>query len=110
MTPAEIVHRAAADGVGLALSPAGTIKASGNKEALATWQPVIRERKAEIVDVLAELTDLVRACGEHYQFSEAEHVEALECALADPAAALVCFRTVVREIWPNGLNHEGVEP
>jgi hypothetical protein len=31
----------------------------------------------------------------------------LRAALADPVAALTCFRTVVREIWPNGLNHEG---
>ena len=45
----------------------------------------------------AELRRLVRQCGELYNFSEDEHREALEIALADPENALVCFRTIARE-------------
>jgi hypothetical protein len=52
MNPATIIREAQAGGVKLALSPAGTIKASGDRAALERWLPVIRERKAEIIDVL----------------------------------------------------------
>lgn len=52
MTPATIIREAQADGVRLALSPAGTITAIGDGAAVNRWLAVIRERKAEI---LAEL-------------------------------------------------------
>jgi hypothetical protein len=42
----------------------------------------------------AELTSLVRLCGERYAFTEAEHAEALAAALADPVDALTCFRAI----------------
>lgn len=47
-----------------------------------------------------ELAHLVHLCGEHYHFTEAEHVEALQVAHADPDAALTCFRAIAREIHP----------
>ena len=43
MTPAAIVKEAMADGVRLALSPAGTIKAGGKQDAVNRWLLVIRE-------------------------------------------------------------------
>jgi hypothetical protein len=52
MTGAAIIREAAADGVSLALSPAGTIKATGDQVAVSRWLPVLREHKAAI---LAEL-------------------------------------------------------
>lgn len=52
MTPTATIQRAAADGVMLALSPDGSIKASGRKAVLNQWLPVIRERKAELVEAL----------------------------------------------------------
>lgn len=52
MTPATIIREAQADGVRLALSPTGTIKATGDGVAVNRWLAVIRERKAEIIDVL----------------------------------------------------------
>jgi hypothetical protein len=52
MTPATIIHEAQADGVSLTLSPAGTIKATGDGAAVNRWLAVIREHKAEIIDVL----------------------------------------------------------
>ncbi len=99
MTPATIIQKAMADRVTLALSPAGTIKAQGNGEAVNRWLPVIREHKAELLAVLragndgdAELRHLVRTAGTFYGFSDAEHVLALEIALSDPVEALTCFR------------------
>ena len=52
MTPAVIIKQAQADGVMLALSPTGRIKAIGVEQAVTRWLPVIRERRAELVDVL----------------------------------------------------------
>jgi hypothetical protein len=45
MTPAAIIREAAADGVSLALSPAGTIKATGDQVAVNRWVPILREHK-----------------------------------------------------------------
>ena len=47
---------------------------------------------------MAELTPLVRACGNAYGFTEAEHADALRAALADPADALECFRRMAGEL------------
>ena len=52
MTPATIIKQAQADGVKLALSPSGSIKAVGNEQAVARWLPAIREHKPAIVTAL----------------------------------------------------------
>ncbi len=52
MTPATIIREAQAAGVRLSLSNTGTIKAAGNVAVVNRWLPAIRERKAEIIDVL----------------------------------------------------------
>ncbi len=52
MTPATIIREAQADGVRLALSPAGTIKATGDGAAVNRWLAAIRESKAEIIEAL----------------------------------------------------------
>ena len=52
MTPATIIGEAQADGVGLTLSSAGTIKATGDGAAVNRWLPAIREHKAGIVEAL----------------------------------------------------------
>jgi hypothetical protein len=52
MTPAEIIREAKAGGVRLTLSPAGTIKVTGDGTVVKYWLAVIREHKAEIIDVL----------------------------------------------------------
>ena len=54
MTPAAIIKQASADGVNLALSPAGTIRATGDGAAVNRWLPVIREHKPSIVAALQE--------------------------------------------------------
>lgn len=52
MTPMTIITRASADGVRLALSPAGTIKAVGARGAVVKWLPAIRRHKPAIIAVL----------------------------------------------------------
>lgn len=52
MTPAAIIKQATADGVRLALSPTGTIKATGNQAAVTRWLPLIREHKPELLAAL----------------------------------------------------------
>ncbi|MCX7165701.1 MAG: hypothetical protein NTV11_05445 [Rhodocyclales bacterium] len=52
MTPAAILKEAMADGVSLTISPAGTIKATGDGAAVSRWLPAIREHKAGIVEAL----------------------------------------------------------
>ena len=52
MTPATIIREAQADGVSLTISPAGTIKATGDSAAVNRWLALIREHKAEIVEAL----------------------------------------------------------
>jgi hypothetical protein len=54
MTPAAIIKEAMADGVSLALSPAGTIKATGEGAVVTRWLPVIRKHKPGIVTALQE--------------------------------------------------------
>ena len=54
MTPAAIIKTAATEGVRLALSPVGTIKATGDYVAVNRWLPIIREQKPGIVAALRE--------------------------------------------------------
>ena len=52
MTPMEILRKAAADGVRIALSDNGMIKANGDHGAVNRWLPAIREHKPGIVAAL----------------------------------------------------------
>ncbi len=52
MNPAAIIKDATADGVNLALSPTGTIKATGEQAAVNRWLPIIRDNKPAIVATL----------------------------------------------------------
>jgi hypothetical protein len=57
MTPAMIIQKAQADGVTLALSPSGNIKATGEREAVNRWLRIIREHKNEIMNELRVASD-----------------------------------------------------
>lgn len=74
---------------------------------------LIRNNKAVVLDALeleaTELTRLVRVCGERYDFTEAEHAEALAIALADPIDALTCFRGMAKEQPATTGNSDGTE-
>lgn len=52
MTPAEIIAQATVEGVIIALSPRGTIKATGEQLAVDKWLPAIRDNKAAIIAAL----------------------------------------------------------
>ena len=54
MTPATIIRVAGAEGVGLVLSPTGTIKATGERAADNRWLPLIREHEPGILAALRE--------------------------------------------------------
>lgn len=54
MTPATIIKAAAAEGVTLALTPAATIKATGDGAAVNRWLPVIRQHKSGILAALQD--------------------------------------------------------
>jgi hypothetical protein len=47
-----IIRDAQADGLRLELSPVGTLRVTGRADAVHRWLPVLRERKAEIIEVL----------------------------------------------------------
>ena len=49
MNTAELIEQATAEGVILALSPAGTIKATGDQSAVDKWLPTIRNNKTGIL-------------------------------------------------------------
>ena len=54
MTAAAIIECARADGVTLALDPAGKLKVRGNDAAVARWLPDVREHKTALVNLLSE--------------------------------------------------------
>ena len=49
MTPVEIIEQATVDGVTLALTPAGTLTATGDQSAVDRWLPTIRDNKPSIL-------------------------------------------------------------
>lgn len=64
MTPATIIREATADGVALALSPAGILRVGGDASAVNRWLPILRKLKP---DILAALRDSwIENLREHY--------------------------------------------
>lgn len=104
MTPAAIIQQAAAEGVILPPTPAGTIKATGNGDAVTRWLPMIREHKAELLAELTaandaghdaappspearrrqvtELTRLMKMYADRNGFTQADFDEAMQVAIA----------------------------
>ncbi len=102
MTPAAIIRHAAADGVNITLSPAGTIKASGDRAAVNHWLPFIREYKHDLIAALRAANDelrllvpaVVRASGDDAEMG----AYCLAHALADPIDALTSYRLLAMEL------------
>jgi hypothetical protein len=71
MNPAMIIIQATADGLNLALSATGTIKATGEAAAVNRWLPLIREHKVDIISELqaAANDSAVTACTECQHFA-----------------------------------------
>jgi len=71
MNPATIIIQATADGVSLALSAAGTIKARGEAVAVNRWLPLIREHKVDIISELQAAANdaAIKVCVECQHFA-----------------------------------------
>jgi len=76
-----------------------TITQKGAQQApLKQGEDVARVEKLCAMNREKELTRLVRLVSDHEGFTETEHKEALEGALADPVNALTCFSSLARRI------------
>ena len=58
MNPETILQRSTAEGVTLALTATGLIRATGDKLAVSRWTPVIRANKPGIVAILQAVNDV----------------------------------------------------
>ena len=83
MTPAAIIQQAAADGVTLALTPAGMIKATGDGDAIKRWHTILLEQKPGIVAALREAAN-DPAVHRHWmiRFPDLEPIEMLDQLIA----------------------------
>ena len=54
MTPAAIIQKVTEDGVTLTATPSGSIKASGDSDAVSRWLPIIRQNKPNILAALQD--------------------------------------------------------
>jgi hypothetical protein len=104
MSPATIIREARADGVRLALSPAGTIKATGDGAAVNRWLSVLREHKAEIVQAL-KIGASDTATASRWWLIHYLDREPLEVACNPPAT-----HTQILERHPDAVAAEPFEP
>lgn len=94
MNPAAIIREAQADGVALALSPAGTIKAIGDASAVNRWLPILKEYKPGLLTALQEavhevpipddLENLIRRAGTFWEYSPEDYDLVRDLARRDP--------------------------
>jgi hypothetical protein len=92
MNPAAIIRDARADGVCLALSKPGTIKATGDGAAVNRWLAVIREHKAEIIEALNDdKTERIVATGWRLKFAEGEPLDVTFCPPANRGNVLARY-------------------
>jgi hypothetical protein len=76
MSPAEIIEKAAADGVDLSLSPAGNVNAAGDQSAVSRWLPTIREHKPAIISALMQAANEVSSWRWLLHYPKGDPVEA----------------------------------
>ena len=98
MNPATIIREAQEDGVNLALSPAGTIKATGDASAVNRWLPILKAYKPGILSALKEaandtpgdtpipddLERLIRRAGTYWEYSPEDYALVRDLARRDP--------------------------
>ena len=101
MTAVTIIREARADGVRLALSPTGSIKATGDGAAVNRWLAVIRESKAEIIEALA-VGDTATASRWLLHFADREPLAVAFTPTTTHAKVL--------EAYPGALAAEPIEP
>lgn len=92
MNTAELIEQVTAEGVILALSPAGTIKATGDQATVDKWLPTIRDNKAGI---LCELQRECRRAKVLAMLEEKRYALFVDNDKTDPVIATVGIRDVV---------------
>ena len=92
-----ILHAAKSDGVNLALTMSGTIKANGHRDAVARWLPQLRERKTEIIDALTVGADTTAATFDQEWFEERAAIYEFEAGFSRQEAE--------RRAYPEVMNH-----
>ncbi|MDP2867591.1 hypothetical protein [Methyloversatilis sp.] len=101
MNPAAIIREARADGVCLELGKPGTIKATGEADAVNRWLAVIREHKADIIEALNDAkTEPIVATRWRLKFAKGELLEVSYCPPATSAYAL--------ERYPHAIDAEPI--
>ncbi|ARO87952.1 hypothetical protein EBAPG3_009335 [Nitrosospira lacus] len=94
MSPAEMIDQATSEGLSLTISPDGNIRVVGDQNIIDIWKPLIRERKAEIVELLRKdlskqrvLEMLGTDAGKKYAFL-------VDDATTDPVGVTVAIRGI----------------
>lgn len=96
MTPAEIVMAAARDGVVVALTPAGTLKVSGENFQVQRWAAQLRDHKPAILAALQEVvTDPTTAPAWLLHFPDTEPLEVHFFPATTHAEALAVYPDAV---------------
>ena len=91
MNPAAIIRDAQADGVCLVLGKPGTIKATGDGEAVNRWLAVIREQKAGIIEVLTAAAPPETWPAWRLHFPDGETLDVSFCPAVTHAEALARY-------------------
>ena len=91
MNAAAMIKSAAADGLTVGLSAAGKIKATGGREALSRWRPLLRQHKVDIIKLLRDPT-LPLWCS-----SDCKHLRRAELHKLPPVTA--CYRVESPTRW-----------
>ena len=93
MTAAEIIKSAAADGLTVGLSAAGKIKATGGREAVKRWRPLLRQHKVDIIRLLqgSALPPWCRA--------NCPHLRRLELDNLPPVTACYRVESPTKWVW-----------
>jgi hypothetical protein len=111
MTPPAIIKEAMADGVTLALSAAGTIKATGNGDAVNRWLPAIREHKPGIMAALQEAANEATAWRWLLHYPDREPVEVRFSPEATHAEALAAYpEAIAAEPIPETPKRPATDP
>lgn len=95
MSAAELVENAKAQGVILALSPDGTITATGEQSVVDGWLPIIRDNKSEILRALKRDRRRTKTLTMLEDDPRLRYAVVVDDASTDPVAVAVGIREVV---------------
>lgn len=96
MNPAAIIRDAHADGVCLVLGKPGTIKATGDGEAVNRWLAVIREHKAGIIEALTTAAPPETWPAWRLHFPDGESLDVSFCPAVTQAGALSDYPDAIK--------------